>query len=339
MLTLVMMSAAAALASVQAVEPVEAEPVQETAASTETTPVASGLTLGTPWRSGPSLYEPRAGPAAAVHNGRIYAAGGAGLVDPHDNFEEYDPEFGRWLDRAALPVGLERFAMASLGGRIYVAGGFSADSGSEPIAEVWSFDLDTNIWQSEPEMPGPKSAFSLLAVGDALYAVGGEGGVPGVFVYDPETLEWATIEAPERINRRGAAAVVLEAEIWLIGGVRDRTSTAEVDIFDVDAQSWREGPALPQPRAGHAAAVLNGQIHVFGGRSADMQRTVRDHFRLDPAGGGWVRGPALPVARTEAAAAALSGEVWLIGGGAGAGFFAPFTAVDTVDVIRPAGEG
>lgn len=299
----------------------------------------SGLNLGTPWRAGPSLHEPRAGLAAAVHAGRIYAAGGAGLVDPHDNFEEYDPDIGRWLDRAALPVGLERFAMASLGERIYVAGGFSAESGAEPIAQMWSFDPQTNVWQGELDMPGPKSAFSLLAVDGLLYAVGGEGGVPGMFVYDPEALAWSAAAAPDRINRRGAAAVVFDGAIWLIGGVRAGVSSAEVDIFDVQSGAWREGPALPEPRAGHAAAFLNGQIHVFGGRSADMQRTVRDHFQITPGAGAWDQGPALPSARTEAAAAALDGEVWLIGGGAGAGFFAPFTAVDTVDVIRPAGEG
>ncbi|MCP2670040.1 hypothetical protein NHF40_03765 [Maricaulaceae bacterium EIL42A08] len=333
MLTLAMITGAAALLSTQ---PVQVEPEAETPPAAA---AMSGLSLGTPWRSGPSLYEPRAGLAATVHDGKIYAAGGAGLVDPHDNFEEYHPEFGRWLDRPALPVGLERFAMASLGDRIYVAGGFSADSGSEPIADVWSFDPAANLWQGEPAMPGAKSAFALLSVNDALYAVGGEGGVAGMFVYDPEALEWTTVSAPERVNRRGAAAVVVDQEIWLIGGVRARASSDAVDIYDVSTGVWREGPSLPEPRAGHAAAVLDGRIHVFGGRSADMQRTVRDHFQLDPAGLEWTIGPALPVARTEAAAATLGNEVWLIGGGAGAGFFAPFTAVDTVDVIRPTGEG
>ncbi len=334
MLTLAMMTAAAALLNAQ--QSAQADPDIQAEPAAAAMP---GLNLGTPWRAGPSLYEPRAGLAAAVHDGKIYAAGGAGLVDPHDNFEEYDPEFGRWLDRSALPVGLERFAMASLGDRIYVAGGFSAESGSEPIAEVWSFDPAVNVWQGEPAMPGPKSAFALLSVDGALYAVGGEGGVAGMFVYNPEVLEWTTVAAPQRVNRRGAAAVVVGQEIWLIGGISARTSSAAVDIYDVSTSTWREGPALPEPRAGHAAAVLDGRIHVFGGRSADMQRTVRDHFQLDPATLEWTEGPELPVARTEAAAAALGNEVWLIGGGAGAGFFAPFTAVDTVDVIRPTGEG
>jgi hypothetical protein len=65
-----------------------------------------------------------------------------------------------------------------------------------------------------------------------------------------------------------------------------------------------------------------------------MRRTLADHLALID--GAWTERAAMPSARTEAAAATLDGEIWLIGGGAGSGFFAPFTAVETVDVIRPA---
>lgn len=302
----------------------------------ETPPAAamSGLTFHTPWRAGPALSHARAGLAAATLDERIYAAGGAGLVDPRDDFEVYDPATGRWSPRPALPEGLERFAMAQVGGRLYVAGGYSADSGSEPIAAVWSYDPEANLWRSEPEMPGAKASFSMLAHDGKLYAFGGEDGAPGLFVHDPETLEWSALPAPPAINRRGAAAVVVDGAFWLIGGARAGQASARVDIYEPEAGAWRVGPDLPEARAGHAAAVLDGAIHVFGGRSADMRRTVQVHWVLQAGSDLWVEGPAMPGPRTEAAAATLAGEVWLIGGGAGAGFFAPFTAVDTVDVLQ-----
>jgi len=294
----------------------------------------SGLSFYTPWRPGPPLVHARAGLAAATLDGRIYAAGGAGLVDPRDDFDVYDPAAGRWAPRPALPEGLERFAMAEASGRLYVAGGYSADSGAEPIAAVWSYDPQANIWRSEPEMPGAKASFAMLSHDGLIYAFGGEDGAPGLFVHDPETLEWSALPAPAAINRRGAAAVKSDGLFWLIGGARDGQVTARVDIYDPAAAEWRVGPDLPEPRAGHAAAVLDGSIHVFGGRSADMRRTVQVHWVLEPGEQTWAEGPAMPSPRTEAAAAALDGEVWLIGGGAGAGFFAPFTAVDTVDVLQ-----
>lgn len=297
---------------------------------------ASGLTFHTPWRGGPALSHARAGLAAAALEGKIYAAGGAGLVDPRDDFDVYDPATGRWSPRPALPAGLERFAMAASGGRLYVAGGYSAESGSEPVAAVWSYDPQANLWRSEPEMPGAKASFSMLSHDGRLYAFGGEDGSPGLFVHDPETLEWSALPAPEAINRRGAAAAALGGEFWFIGGAKDGTATARVDIYDPVVGQWRRGPDLPEPRAGHAAAALEDAIHVFGGRSADMRRTVATHWVLEAGSQAWREDAEMPAPRTEAAAAALDGEVWLIGGGAGAGFFAPFTAVDSVDVLQAA---
>ncbi|MEQ8406515.1 MAG: kelch repeat-containing protein [Oceanicaulis sp.] len=303
----------------------------ETAQSDQ--PAASGFTLSGPWRAGPDLAHARSGLSAAVLDGRIYAAGGAGLTAPRDDFEVYEPETGRWSPRKPLPVGLERFAMATFADRVWVAGGYSSEAGAEPGVEVWSFSPEDNDWEPETALPGPKASFALIDLDGRLFALGGEDGAPGMFVFDPEDAAWTAVAAPAEINRRGAAAVASQGEIWMIGGAAAGDATARVDVYDPVTGVWRIGPALPEPRAGHAAAVIDGVIHVFGGRSADMRRTLSDHLALED--GAWTSKTAMPAARTEAAAATLDGEIWLIGGGAGAGFFAPFTAVESVDVIRP----
>lgn len=295
----------------------------------------SGLRLSGPWRIGPRLDQARAGLAAAELNGLIYAAGGAGLVDPRDELEVYDPEMGAWRALKPMPEGLERFAMAAARDRLYVAGGYSAESGTEPTDQVWSYDPERDLWQAETPLPGAKAAFSMVGIGDQLYALGGEDGAPGLFVYDFDAATWNAAEAPLEINRRGAAAVALGHEIWLIGGVRDGVASARVDIYDTETLSWRRGPDLPEARAGHAAAVLNDAVHVFGGRSADMRRTLSSHLSIVAGAGQWRSEADMPAARTEAGAATVDGAVWLIGGGAGAGFFAPFTAVDAVDIFTP----
>ncbi|WP_158272157.1 Kelch repeat-containing protein [Marinicauda salina] len=301
-------------------------------------PGSEGLTMSGPWRTGPALDMPRAGLSAATLDGRIFAAGGAGVVDPQDDFEAYEPDVNRWRPLSPMPVGLERFGMAAADGRLWVAGGYSAESGAEPIAEMWSYDPASDVWEAEPPLPGSKAAFSLLAADGRLFAVGGEDGAPGVFVFDLESRTWSAIAAPRETNRRGAGALVFDGALWLIGGASDGVATARVDIFDPEARAWRRGPDLPAPRAGHAAAAADGAIHVFGGRSSDMRRTLSDHLVLADDGSGWTEAPGLPVPRTEAAAATLDGEVFLIGGGAGAGFFAPFTAVDSVDIFSTGGE-
>lgn len=286
-----------------------------------------------PWREGPSLDLPRAGLSAAVLNEKIFAAGGSGLIEPRDEFEVYEPEFGIWRALSALPVGLESFGMTAWRGRIWVAGGYSADTRAEPSPKVWSYDPELDAWQGEADLVGPKASLSLVVVDDTLYAIGGEDGFDGAMVYDPETISWSALPAPQSTQRRGGQAVVFNDTIWLIGGVREGVSTSSVDIYDPETGDWSRGPDLPAARAGHSVLVLDGRIHLFGGRSADMRRTLDDYWVLD--GDQWRALGALPSPRTEAAGVVLNREVWLIGGGAGAGFFAPFTAVDVVDVFNP----
>jgi N-acetylneuraminic acid mutarotase len=309
------------------------------------------------WRPSAELPDPRAGLAAVELNGRIYAAGGSGLTEPNSTVEFFDPSTLQWRDTSALPRGLERFGMAALNGRIYAAGGYalgnrSDRSGNEfstqsnefvrldleplgPINEMWSMDPAEGTWLRETSMPGPKASFQLLALNDRLYAVGGEDGLDGVFVFDPQTRLWDILPAPAEVSRRGAAAVVLDGRIYLIGGVDNGTTTGRVDIFDPATGNWTIGPALPAPRAGHAAAVLDGAIHVVGGRSEGLNSTLDSHLRLDPDTGGWGEAASLQTPRTDAAAVSVNGELMVIGGGAGGGFFAPFTAIGATEIYSP----
>ena len=308
------------------------------------------------WRQGPELLDARAGLAAVELNGRVYAAGGSGLTVPNSTVETFDPSTLQWRDDSTLPRGLERFGLATLNGRLYAAGGYAAsdplsNSGNDltgyrrpqfeplrPSAEMWSLDPLEGVWQRETAMPGPKASFQLVALDGLLYAIGGEDGTDGVFIFDPTTRSWNVIGAPAEITRRGAAAVTVDGHIYFIGGVDDGVVTGRVDIFDPETGSWTIGPALPEPRAGHAAAVLEGEIHIAGGRSESLSTTLSSHLSLDRDGGRWLEEPALESPRTDAAMVAINGELMVIGGGAGGGFFAPFTAIGATDIFTPAND-
>lgn len=308
------------------------------------------------WRRAPELPDARAGLAAVEMRGRVYAAGGSGLTVPNSTVEVFNPTTLQWRDEPALPRGLERFGFAAVNGRLYAAGGYSASdplrsAGSElgeyrrrefeplrPSAEVWSLDPLEGIWQRETAMPGPKASFQLVALGGLLYAIGGEEGTDGVFVFDPVERSWSVTGAPSEITRRGAAAVAVEGRIYFIGGVDEGVVTGRVDIFDPESGSWTIGPALPEPRAGHAAAVLDGRIHIVGGRSESLSTTLSSHLALDRVAGIWSEEPPLESPRTDAAMVAINGELMVIGGGAGGGFFAPFTAISATDIFTPAND-
>lgn len=306
------------------------------------------------WRPAPELPDARAGLSAVVLNGRVYAAGGSGLTEPNSTVEVFEPSRLIWIEEAGLPRGLERFGFAALDGRLYAAGGYAGPETSRfttevvggefrrpqfeplrPSADMWSFDPAENVWQRETSMPGPKASFQLVALDGQLYALGGEDGSDGVFVFNPELRRWSLMDAPREIARRGAAAVAHEGRIYFMGGVANGAATARVDIFDPASGSWGIGPAMPQARAGHAAAVLNGTIHVVGGRGEGLSTTLSSHIRLDLQTNSWAEEPGLASPRTDAAAVAINGELMVIGGGAGGGFFAPFTAISATDIFTP----
>jgi len=323
------------------------------------------------WRAGEPLHEPRAGHAAAVVDGVVFISGGSGVLSAVRDFESLDTATGGWSGREPLPAALERHASAGLEGRVYVAGGFTDDSPLDPIADVWVFDPSQESWTEAPDMLQARANFALVPFNGRLYAVGGEGAAlepvpddlngesgepeadeaasdtsapeqvadmdgpvpPPTVVFDPAKNGWREIGVEPVANRRGAAAVAVDGAIYVMGGVADGQALSRVDVFDIETETWSEGPALPAARFGAAASVLDGVIHLSGGR-AGTEETLAEHLTLDPALGVWRRGPNLPSPRSAAVSAAVNDAVYVIGGGAGGGFFAPFTAMDSVEIYE-----
>ncbi|WP_417492795.1 Kelch repeat-containing protein [Maricaulis sp.] len=299
------------------------------------TPIVPAQAQGR-WESAARLDVARAGLAVAVLDGRLYAAGGAGLTSPRAEFEVFDPELNRWMPETALPRGLERFGMAAINGRIYAAGGYApGDLGVEPTASMWSWSPEGGVWQSEAAMPGPKADFSMLAYDGRLYAIGGTRDDNSIYVFDPEARNWDTVGIPDDVTRRGAAIVASGGRLYVIGGSMGGELSARVDIYDLEADSWTSGPDLPGASTGIAAVVHNRRIHVLGGTGSDggQRQTLRRHASWEPGEPAWRQEPDLPTPRTAADAAVLEGGIYLIGGGSGGGFFAPFTAMDATDVF------
>jgi N-acetylneuraminic acid mutarotase len=286
------------------------------------------------WQSASRLDAARAGLAVTALDGRVYAAGGAGLTNPHVEFESYDPEIDRWFSETSLPVGLEQFGLAAVNGRVYAAGGYApGERGIGPSAQMWSWSPEGGVWQSESAMPAPKADFSLLALDGKLYALGGVNDDQSIFVFDPELKSWETLEIPEGITRRGAGIVVAEDVFYVIGGHIGGQTRDTVDIYDPLDNVWSQGPNLPDARSGVAAAYYHGRIHVFGGRGADQRVTLSAHSVLTIGETRWLEEAELPAPRTAADAAVLNVGIFVVGGGRGGGFFAPFTALDATDVF------
>jgi N-acetylneuraminic acid mutarotase len=107
-------------------------------------------------------------------------------------------------------------------------------------------------------------------------------------------------------------------KVYLIG---DRQA---LHIYDITANSWSTGAAVPNNQYGPIVAA-GGKVYVVGG--ATGPRVTSDVEVYDPTANSWTKVASLPSARGAGAAAVLSGKIHLVGGRAYQGA----TLVDVTD--------
>jgi N-acetylneuraminic acid mutarotase len=174
-------------------------------------------------------------------------------------------------------------------------------------------------WDVVAPMHYARAAHAVVATEESIYALAGTGagGVPvstverfdGSAWHDETTLPGHGLNAP--------AAVVLGQLIYLIGGFNTTSNvpTRDVLVYDLRTRQWRRSAPLPAPRGGHAAVVLNGEVHVIGG--GNDRTTLADHDAYDPATDAWRTLAPLPRSEGSPAAAVIDGRLYAIGGRSG----------------------
>ena len=141
------------------------------------------------------------------------------------------------------------------------------------------------------------------------------------FAFDPATGRWFSLAPlPERVTHAGQA--LYKNKVYLAGGfVGDHPGppTDHVWVYDLVADTWSPGPALPEPIGGGALVELAGRLHFFGGTVREGAVYLRDsprHWLLDLRSGSWTWTDAAPATerRNHIAGVALDGSVYAVGG-------------------------
>lgn len=280
------------------------------------------------WQTMASAPTKRTEVAGAALGGKVYVIGG--FNEPSlsnmmnlavsDAVEEYDPSTNRWTTKAPLPIGLHHAGAASVGGRIYVIGGFTKSLFSvwQPVANVHMYNSETDSWTERAPMPTPRGALAVAELGGKLFAIGGydgNGNSNAVEVYDPATNSWST-KAPLPTARDHLAVATVGTRIYAIGGRLNRDyarNLSVVESYDPVADRWARMADLPTPRSGIAAAVVRDVIYVFGGEAPDGTfRTTEAYF---PSADRWRTMTPMPTGRHGLASAVVNGRVYVISGG------------------------
>jgi hypothetical protein len=280
-------------------------------------PTAAPTTVRVAPAAGPAdLPEPRTEVAGADWQGRVVVVGGLtadGGVSARVDL--YDAQAGRWEAGPALPVGLHHLGLASMGDRLYAAGGYAIVGGQwRAQARVLSLGPSDSSWRDEPPLTRPRGALGLAALNGRLVAVGGVAGQ-----VTATTESWAPGEAswrpgPDLAQRREHLAVAaaqgrLYAIAGRLGGLE--TNLRSVESWDGAEPSWRSEPPLADARGGTAAGTVSGKPCVAGGE--EPAGTIASVECLS--GGGWQKVAALREPRHGLAVVGLGSRLYAVAGG------------------------
>jgi len=196
-----------------------------------------------------SLPTGRAGLAVAAVGNAIYAIGGrTGTGGPNsagklDVVERYDIDLDMWQTVATLPAPRSDLAAATIGGKIYVFGGF--DAAGNVVADVDVYNPVTDSWSTAPaDMPTARAGMYAAATkGGTVYVIGGW---DGAFPFDTAV---------------GSA----------------------VEAYKVSQDKWMTDlPSMPTARAETGAADHNGKIYILGGATPAFGNSVAANEAFKP---------------------------------------------------------
>jgi N-acetylneuraminic acid mutarotase len=287
------------------------------------------------WQSHTSMPTPRSEIYCAVRDNEITVAGGLGYFATVASCETYHPDSDQWMLCPALPKRLHHVAMASDDAFIYASGGYvSLTFRPDNDSSLWSLASSGKTWQQVSPLPLPIGEHTMVRVGSALYLIGGRangGESDAVHRFDLNTKRW-TIGASMRVARHSSAAVVVDRDVWILGG-RNATHDSRminVEIYDTKTDQWRDGPNLPVGRGGHSAVLLGRKIHVFGGEQFDPGEVLNRHDVFDLQTSRWRTEAAAPTPRHGTAACVVGSRAYVIGGATRPGLRTVFSVSDAV---------
>lgn len=255
-------------------------------------------------------------------------------------------------DDAKKPLPRYEQGAALMGPNLYIMGGHYS---GRYLADLWMYNLNKLAWTAptpaEPEAaeatgqegsallaasgPPPAAGWSVTPLQDnKLLVMGGhtKAGKPKkgqklpplpVWVVDLDNMSWTSLVTTGDIPtaRGGHSASPLPDDKIVIYGGEDghRRPMAEAYVLDLQEFTWSKlqitSKQQPTARSGHAAALVNNLLVVFGGGS--VANCFSDLWVLDLTHGSWSKPEVVGPSPTPRAGhgGVLVGDSWYILGG------------------------
>ncbi len=272
-------------------------------------------------------------PHGIVHGDKFYVISGFvhhEVIIP--SFEAYDFATDTWSHRKIMPVskyqngdttqaGVTHTATVLVGDSIWVVGGRAGTHPGPVTEEVWIYDIAADTWLPGPDLPLPLSSGYAVNVGRRLHYVGGFfnacNGLQDSYHFtldidkwrqSPSTVGWENVRTPLPRPRSHVSVVGIGNKIYVFGGEHGHDWCAaglvagvdlkEVDMYDVETDTWTQMPDLPYPRS-HSEGMsfaMDGKVYQVGSEvNATISKTT---LVFDPQTGLWSEDPNLELPTT-----------------------------------------
>ena len=229
---------------------------------------------------------------------------------------------GNWIARAPVPLPRSEMAWAAaLGDRMHLVGGYGEQRVDRPYHQV--YDPARDAWSEAAALPRGANHVGVAVLDGRLYAIGGfveQNRKPhrDCFAWDPNADRWQAI-APLPDACGAVACVAFEGRVHGIGGAVGDTFPAKKSVdwhlaYDPKADRWDRRAPVPTGRDHTGTLVVNGAIHVIGGRVDSFHTNSNLHHAYDVKKDAWEARRPLPTARSGHGAVLYRDRVFVMGG-------------------------
>ncbi len=214
----------------------------------------------------------------------------------------------QWRSGPTLPYETARHTMATLGAQMFYFGTRPQSLGIEQNG-TREYDASINSWTARTPMPNAVTSGNSHGINDQVYVFGGVNNL--VQRYDPLADSWLQVGSSP--DRYGAASVVVDGLVYLIGGVRRNVTgsnlSSQLDIYNPADNSSIIGPPAPIRCDGSGAAAIDDIIYLTGGCALSSQVHA-----FDTNTGTWSQTTSMPVALAYHQSIAVNGKLYVMGG-------------------------
>ena len=127
------------------------------------------------------------------------------------------------------------------------------------FSSVVLYDMKNNVCKQLAPLPYEVSLMATVRWGDNVVVIGGADKrsqpLDTVIMYNVKT-EQSHMLPPMRCKRWGCAAVVVENNIMVLGGLGEQGELKSVESFNFERNTWQVLPEMSQARRWHTAVVV-----------------------------------------------------------------------------------